>query len=113
MRMRDLMGKVVYLAGPYTHPNNNHNTRRAVEYADYLVESGIVPLVPHMSHLWDSISPKNYPPDFWYNYDLRLLELCAAVVVMPGSEDSTGVKLERAFAKSKGIPVIEWDEQEW
>jgi nucleoside 2-deoxyribosyltransferase len=105
-----LVGKVVYLAGPYTLGNNNHNTRRACDLGDVLIDLGIYPLIPHMSHLWDSISPREYPPEFWYHYDLQLLKKCDAMVVMPGSEESRGVALERDFANEHSIPVYDWSE---
>lgn len=105
-----LKGDLVYLAGPYTMGNNNHNTRRACEHADVLVTCGVWPVVPHMSHLWDTISQNEYPPDFWYNYDLKLLFRCDAMVVMPGSEGSKGVQLERDFCTTNSIPVYDWDE---
>ena len=99
---------MVYLAGPYTSPNNNHNTRKACEAADILVRHGVWPIVPHMSHLWDTISQEEYDPQFWYDYDLKLLFRCDAMVVMRDSENSKGVQLERDFCITNHIPVYEW-----
>jgi nucleoside 2-deoxyribosyltransferase len=92
---------IVYLAGPYsTDPVGN--TRRTIRVADQLVEDGWVPYVPHLSLLWDIISP--YPAEHWYAYDLALMVRCDVVLRLPG--ESYGADEEARVAAEHGIPVV-------
>lgn len=97
------MRPLVYLAGPYTKPDPLANTRRAVAVADELHASGhVTVVVPHVTLLWDLISPQE--PDHWYAYDFTLLARCDALLRMPG--ESIGSDREVAFAQSRGIVVF-------
>ncbi len=73
-----------------------------IDIADALLEAGIVPLVPHLSLLWQLISPKPYAT--WLDFDRELLARCDAVLRVPGF--SVGATLEAEFALMRGIPVI-------
>lgn len=94
---------LVYIAAPYTHPDPVENTNRVCRLATKLVESGLVtPVVPHMSLVWHLITPR--PVDFWYDYDLRLLERCDGLLRLRG--ESVGADGEVAYATDRGIPVF-------
>jgi nucleoside 2-deoxyribosyltransferase len=93
---------LIYIAGPYTNPEPIENTHKAFRMADELVKAGHVPYVPHMSLIWNLVSPK--PVDFWYAYDLEILVRCDAVLRMEGA--SVGADNEVAVARAKGIPVF-------
>lgn len=93
--------KYVYIAGPYSKGDVVINVRNAVLAADLLLKSGFVPYVPHLSHLWHTISP--HPADFWYDYDLEWLRKCDCLVRLDG--ESAGADAEVAFARKHGIPV--------
>lgn len=73
-----------------------------IDIADALLEADVVPLVPHLSLLWQLISPKPYAT--WLDYDRELLARCDAVLRVPGF--SVGATLEAEFALRRGIPVI-------
>ncbi len=93
----------VYVAGPYTKGDVVVNVRKAIECADSLVRMGHEPFIPHLSHLWHTISPHEYT--YWMDRDLAWLDVCDALVRIPG--DSAGADKEMAYAHEHGIPVYE------
>lgn len=96
------MKTLVYVAGPYTHPEPIENTRLAIDAWKTLVAGGYIALVPHLTLLCQLVYPM--PPDFWYEYDLHLLERCDVMLRLPGI--SIGADIEADHAKAKGIPVF-------
>jgi hypothetical protein len=98
----DVGVKTVYVAGPYSSDPVT-NTRRAVEIAEQILKAGFLPIVPHLSIVWDLISP--HDPNFWYQYDLDIMHACADVVFrFPG--ESRGADIEVNAAHIEGIPVV-------
>ena len=94
---------LVYLAGPYSHPDPVANTNAVVALASELIDEGFVtPVVPHLTLLWHAISPR--PLEFWYAYDVALLRRCDAMLRIPGA--SSGADMEVTFAEAHGIPVF-------
>jgi hypothetical protein len=94
---------LVYIAGPYTKPDPVLNTRAALILAAKLYEEGhMVPLVPHLTLLWNLVVPK--PVEFWYAYDLHLVRRCDALLRMPGK--SRGASVEVDEATRLNIPVF-------
>lgn len=94
---------LVYLAGPYSHPDPVENTRRAILTADELHESGLVTChVPHLTLLWHLLSP--HPVEHWYGYDLAVLARCDALLRLAGG--STGADAEMEFAGALCLPVF-------
>jgi hypothetical protein len=91
----------IYVAGPYTRGDVCLNVRAAVHAADQLLTLGYAPLVPHLTHLWHTISPHDY--EEWLTLDLAWLAVCDAVLRLPG--DSPGADRECAEAVRLGIPV--------
>lgn len=96
------MKPLVYVAGPYTHPDPVLNTRRAVEVADELDALGFAVIVPHLSLLWHLISPQDV--DTWYRRDLDVLAHCDALLRFEGV--SVGADREVMTALDAGIPVF-------
>ena len=92
----------VYVAGPYTTPDPDTNVRTAVRAADELLKIGCTPFVPHLTHLWNQISPKGWRE--WIDYDLEWVAACHALLRLPGV--SPGAELEVQFALKMGIPVF-------
>lgn len=94
---------VVYLAGPYSHPDPVENMHHAIKLADMLLDSfGIVPLVPHLTGIWHLVSPKPY--EEWLAIDLELLSRCDALLRFGG--ESNGADREVEYANEIGIPVF-------
>lgn len=92
----------IYLAGPYTKPDPCANTHAAIRMADAVADRGYVPFVPHLTHLWHTVSPKPYP--FWLDQDMHWLRVCDVVLRFGG--ESSGADAEVAEAKRLGIPVV-------
>lgn len=103
----DLVGKpLVYLAGPYTLPSPDENVRETLRRAEEILAKGeAVPLVPHLTQLWDLYHHKAV--EGWYAYDLALLARCDALFRLPGP--SRGAEVELQFAHARGIPAFDND----
>lgn len=99
------MIRYVYVAGPYSKPTPTHNTNRAVKAADELLSYNFVPLIPHLTHFWDTMSPKPY--EVWLAYDMAWIDRCDVLLRLPG--ESSGADREVAYARHarpKEIPVV-------
>lgn len=97
------MKPLVYVAGPYSQPDPAINVNRAVQVAAVLLDEGhVVPVLPHLTHLWHLIAPRSY--EEWLAYDLHILAACAALYRMPG--ESAGADAEMEWAGRHDIPVF-------
>ena len=92
----------VYVAGPYSKGVVAENVREAIRWADHLLRCGFTPFVPHLTHLWELVSPKPY--EEWLAYDFEWLVMCNAVLRLSG--ESPGADREVAEAERLGIPVF-------
>lgn len=88
----------VYIAGPYTKGDVVMNIRKAVEAADVLANVGCAPFIPHLSHLWHTISPHDY--EFWLDQDMQWLERCDVLLRLPGESAGADREVDIAFALS-------------
>src|SRR5947207_11029921 len=94
---------LVHIAGPYTQPDPGANTHAVIALASELIDEGLVtPFVPHLTLLWHAVRPR--PLDFWYAYDVALLQRCDALFRIPG--ESSGADMEVEFALKNGISVF-------
>lgn len=93
--------KYVYVASPY-NSNPVHNTHNAMEYGNWLVDAGFVPIIPHVHMIWNIHTPRQEV--FWYKFTMDLMRICDAVVRFPG--ESMGADEECRVAKEIGIPVF-------
>jgi len=92
---------LIYITAPYTHPDPVENTHRAVKAWERLTQYGYTALVPHVSLLLHLINPR--PAEFWYAYDIKLLEKCDCIVRLTG--ESSGADREVKWAKVHNVPV--------
>lgn len=92
----------VYVAGPYTKPDPCINTHKAIKIGDQLMEKGYVPFVPHLTHFWHTVSPKDY--EVWMSYDNEWLNVCDAMLRFPG--ESAGADIEETKFRKLGKPVF-------
>src|SRR5262252_3008954 len=92
----------VYVAGPYTKGDVAVNVRNAYEVANQLADLGFAPFVPHATHFWHLLFPRQYR--FWLQLDQEFLPCCDALIRLPGL--SSGADEEVALAGQLGIPVF-------
>jgi hypothetical protein len=93
---------LVYISGPYSHPDPIANTRKMIKIADALFRLHVTPLVPHFTLFWHLVRPRSY--QFWLEYDLQLLSRADVVLRVPGR--SEGADAEIAHARQLRIPVL-------
>ena len=74
-----------------------------------LIEAGIIPFVPHTTLLIQLLHPREQ--NFWYDYDLYLLDRCDYLLRLPG--ESPGADIEVAYAHRHDIPVFEGTAEEF
>lgn len=93
---------MIYVAGPYTKPEPVENVHRMIRIGDALWDLGVVPIVPHLSLLWQMVRPREY--EEWLEYDLHIMARCDAVLRVPGK--SLGADREVRMAIEHGQSVI-------
>lgn len=97
--------KMLYIAGPYTHPDPVVNTHRAARVGTIVYEqTEWVPFVPHLSLLWHMVTPRE--ESHWYELDLHQMGHCDAIVRLPGA--STGADREMVVAAELGLAVVDF-----
>jgi hypothetical protein len=93
----------IYVAGPYTEGDVDVNIRNACAAASELGDLGFAPLVPHLTHYWNTMFPR--PDDFWLDLDSQFLPCCDAVFRLPGVSESSDK--ETTLARQLGLPVFD------
>ena len=93
---------LVYIAAPYSQSDPVANTHHVLSLADALLDAGAVPVVPHLTLLWQLVSPKPY--EHWLQYDVHLLLRCDALLRVPGHSD--GATREAGLAYDAGLDVL-------
>lgn len=93
--------KVVYVAGAYSG-DEQQNVLRALDAGDALIENGLVPIVPHLSHFWHGLRPKEYETWMWIDFEL----VRRADGLWRLSGPSSGADREVALAREIGKPVF-------
>ena len=100
---------IVYVSGPYT-ASNYRATHRNIEVAEQYTESlwklGFGVMCPHSNTKHMELRAPKVPYEHYMELDLKLIESCDAIFMLPGWEDSRGSNLEMEHAKALGIPVF-------
>lgn len=91
----------VYIASPYTIGDTAVNVRRQIDAANELMDMGLLPFAPLMSHFHDMIHHRGWAD--WMDWCLGWLDACDIVLRLDG--ESKGADMEVARAKELGIPV--------
>jgi len=92
----------IYIASAYTKGDVAINVRNVILVADELVKRGHTPYIPHLTHLWHLISPKE--SSFWYEYDNSFIDHWADALLRLDNL-SSGADNEVVRARKLGIPV--------
>jgi hypothetical protein len=106
---------IIYLAGPYSHPDPAVRLARyeaITKVAAKLVSEGLVVFSPlTMTHPIDLLLAKTgetLGSKYWIEFDESFMEVCSEirVVKLEGWRESSGIRREIEFFKSNGLPVI-------
>ena len=92
---------LIYLAGRFSRGDVGENINNVIKIADKLVKMGYIPVIPHLLFFWDLISPK--PHQFWLDYDLHFIEVCDAILRLPG--ESLGADSEVRYGERLGKKI--------
>ena len=101
-------GKLIYVAGRYrvkADSSQAENILHAQRVALRLWELGYVVFTPHLNTAnfnWYS----SLPDEVWLNGGLKFLELCQAIIMLKGFEESEGAKRELEVAIGKGLEIL-------
>ena len=94
--------KKVYIAGPYTNGNVEQNVFNAINVASNLIEFGLAPYCPHLSHYIEIQRSVDWKT--WLYIDLEYLKVCDYLIRIDGY--SIGADIEVKFAKENNIKVF-------
>jgi hypothetical protein len=98
----------VYISGPMTAKAGRtieQNTADGVAVYLELLTEGIPAFCPHLSGAFPSAWTALEHGD-WLEYDLRVIDRCTHVLMMPRWETSTGAIIEKEYAEKIGKPVV-------
>jgi len=108
---KEISGKLIYLASPYSNPNDNireNNYKTISKIAAEMVSEGNVVMSP-IAYGHNLLNFCDMPSDwdFWYNFCVTFLLKCdeLTVVKMPGWDVSKGVLEEIEIAKNHNIKI--------
>lgn len=107
--------KLLYIAGPYGDKGGylaiDRNIAQAREAAAWCVQNGFGFLCPHLNSAhFEAITP-DIPVSFWYEMDLRLMDVCDAMLILPGWENSTGTQKEILHWDALKRPSFLWSDE--
>ena len=91
----------VYIASSYTLGDVAVNVKTQMDVADTLMNSGLAPFVPLLSHFLHIANPRPYQD--WVDLDNAWVTVCDVLLRLPG--DSKGADAEVQLAKDNNIPV--------
>jgi len=98
----------VYIASPYTAPTKEQmeaNANKQIEAGVQLMQMGIYPFIPLLSHwvdIWAKERGIGISWEKWIDWDLHWLEQCDALLFLG---ESKGSLMELNRAKELGMPV--------
>lgn len=98
----------VYLSGPMTAKNGvtmEENVAAGLRVHLDLLNRGIPNFCPQLSGAFPS-AWVDVPYDRWLEFDLRVIDRCTHVLMLPRWELSKGALIEKAYAERLGKPVV-------
>lgn len=99
----------VYVSGPISKGNLEHNIKQATDAGEALIRAGFSPLVPQLTCYYAGSPPSAMPAGFshddWLDCDLAWVAVSDVVLRLPG--ESVGADREVAFADEIGVPVYD------
>jgi len=105
------MSELIYIASPYSHADETVKRDRfdaVCEYAGHLMKLGHVVYSP-IAHSHPIAMRSGLPTDwdYWKTFDHAMITRSTSLMVLmlPGWEESEGVKAEVQMAQALGIPI--------
>ena len=105
--------KRVYIAGAMSADNiitALDNLRRGIQAATRIIQRGHAPFCPMLDFQFQ-LTSEGLTIEQYYCYSMAWLEVSDCVLVLPGSENSKGVKAEVERARELGIPIYYPEEE--
>jgi len=104
--------RIVYLAGPYrgktrdgaSYNEIEANIRQAEKAAIALWDAGFGVFCPHLNTAHFEVKSTT-PPELYLQADLRMLDACTDILMLPGWKESAGAKRELHRARELGLAV--------
>ena len=96
--------KRIYISGPITKGNRNHNYYQAVECERELMRLGFSPLNPMQTMVLPFAWDGEFSHEAWLDRDFAWIAVADAVLRLPG--ESAGGDLEVDFAIKNSVPVF-------
>jgi hypothetical protein len=94
--------KMIFISSPYTIGDCALNVREQILVADELMNAGLCPVLPLLSHFQHIVKPRSY--EDWLRIDFEKIKRCDALLRLPGV--SKGANSEVSFAIENSIPVF-------
>ena len=105
---------ILYIAGPYSAGNGRtvaDNIAVARKYAVAAAKAGWMPFTPHLNTAGFEVDCPEISHQEWLAGDLAILRLLAraraAVLLLPGWEQSKGARLERDWAIHLNLEIFD------
>lgn len=99
--------QIWYLAHPYsakTREEINDNVRKSITITNKLLDLGYCVFNP-LTHSHPLDLEQKRPSGFWYEYDLKLMDMCSGIILCGDHEKSKGCRLGRFEANKRGLDV--------
>jgi len=100
---------MIYIAGPYsgkTSSETSVNITRARTAAMWCAKNLIRFFCPHTHTAHFEIAVPGTPKEFYYALDLKIAEICTAIMLLKNWEASVGAMKELAFFADKKLPIF-------
>ena len=112
----DGVAPLIYVAGPYGDKGGYNpiefNAGVARTAVTWLIREGFYTLCPHLNTLHFEVITPEISIQHWYAQDLRLMEMCDAMIVVGKWQTSKGVAKELEVAREKGMPFFDFTTEE-
>lgn len=92
----------VYIASPYTKGDVAQNVKTSIDCADELMNEGLVPYCPLLTHFQHMVHPRSY--EDWMLLDIEWLKSCDCLLRLQG--ESEGADKEVECATKNNLPVF-------
>lgn len=93
--------KRIYIASPYSLGDKPANVRRQIDAYSELMDAGYCAYAPLLSHYIDLLHPRSYVE--WMAHDLRWIDVCDAVLRLPGESPGADVEVDYAMTEGKMV----------